>query len=240
MSSAMNGAVSGTASTSTPESPVHAAPSLFDDAADVAAITAAAGGSSSAGPSIDPALRRAARDALARIYDRHAPVVRAVCLVHLHNAAMADDALQETFVRLARTLDRVHTPEAGGVRRWLCGIAANVCAEMRRAGARRAHREKVAHAAHATPRTSDTTPPIDALAKAERLHALTLALADLPEDQRAAIHMYYLDADPVDSAQRTLGVSRSAFYRLLHAARATLAARLNAAPSPASTPEARA
>ncbi len=38
-----------------------------------------------------------------------------------------------------------------------------------------------------------------------------------------AIHLHYLEHDPVDAAMRTLGLSRSGFYKLLGRARASLA-----------------
>jgi len=63
----------------------------------------------------------------------------------------------------------------------------------------------------------------------ERLDRLTHALDRLDDDERLAIHLYYLDSDPVAAAQSALGLGRSAFYKLLARAREALAAQLREA-----------
>lgn len=166
-----------------------------------------------------------AHAAFARIYDRHSPVVRALCRRHSPSEAETDDALQETFLRAFRVLDRVS--DATGIRSWLYQIAANVCSERRRAAKRRRKHE---HAAfdHGAPgmngQLSRAEPtPTAAAEHGEQLARLTLALDELPDDERLAIHLYYLEPDPVAAAAGALGVSRSAFYKLLARARDHLA-----------------
>ena len=41
--------------------------------------------------------------------------------------------------------------------------------------------------------------------------------------ERLAIHLYYLDADPVGAATSALGLSRSGYYKLLSRAHGRLA-----------------
>ncbi len=81
--------------------------------------------------------------AFARIYDRHAAVVLALCRQNVTRSAggdaEADDALQETFIRAFRMLDRVEDP--GQLRAWLYAIARRVCAERRRSAVRRSNHE---------------------------------------------------------------------------------------------------
>lgn len=166
-------------------------------------------------------------EAFARIYDRHAPVVRALCRRHSSSEAEADDALQETFIRAFRLLDRVTEPD--GLRSWLYQIAAMVCSERRRAARRRRHHESAAF--DRAPRggramTSAPDHPENALAAvehAEQLERLSHALDALPDDERLAIHLYYLDPDPVAAAGAAIGCSRSGFYKLLARARDHLA-----------------
>lgn len=57
----------------------------------------------------------------------------------------------------------------------------------------------------------------------DRFEALEAALERIPDDQRLAIHLQYLEPDPVGAARRTLGLSRSGFYKLLARARTSLA-----------------
>ncbi len=174
--------------------------------------------------------------AFARIYDRHSPVVLALCRQHVSHRsdAEADDALQETFIRAFRMLDKLADPDQ--LRPWLYAIARRVCSERRRSAIRRARHE--ARGATVTMnaaldhsplpgRASDATqaplPPV-AAERAEQLALLDKALNSLPDKERLAIHLYYLDTDPVAAAQSSLGLSRSGFYKLLTRAREHLAA----------------
>jgi RNA polymerase sigma-70 factor (ECF subfamily) len=174
--------------------------------------------------------------AFARIYDRHAPVVLALCRQHVTRSAggdaEADDALQETFIRAFRLLHRVDDPDQ--LRAWLYAIARRVCAERRRAAARRSSHE--ARGAHVhmnagmehTPIPAATTPsaptPAAGAEHNEQLALLDRALDALPDRERLAIHLYYLEPDPVAAASSVLGLSRSGFYKLLTKAREHLAA----------------
>src|SRR5438132_1317372 len=58
---------------------------------------------------------------------------------------------------------------------------------------------------------------------AEQLARLDLALDELPDKERLAIHLYYLDNDPIAAAESCLGLSRSGFYKLLAKAKDRLA-----------------
>lgn len=201
---------------------------MTDDARDAQAALAARTDSAAA------PLGGAAHRAFARIYDRHCPVVRALCLRHLPFEADADDALQETFLRAYRVLHEASDPT--NLRPWLYAIARNVCAERRRAAARRLKHEHAAAQEHINMTGSGTlnhigharsNPAAHAPAEhAEALARLTTALDELPDDERLAIHLYYLDSDPIAAASSALGVSRSGFYKLLARARGHLASIL--------------
>ena len=57
----------------------------------------------------------------------------------------------------------------------------------------------------------------------EALDRLTVALDSLPDDERLAIHLYYLESDPAPAACAALNLSRSGFYKVLNRARERLA-----------------
>lgn len=166
-------------------------------------------------------------DAFGRIHDRHAPLVLSVCRRHgpggpSGSRTEAEDATQEVFIRAYRKLDSVHDCTRLGA--WLCTIAGYVLRERRRALARRLKHEDAAMTAAAREHGGVTSASPDAdLERRERFAALESALDRLPDDERLAIHLHYLDPDPVAAARRTLGLSRSGFYKLLGRARARLA-----------------
>jgi RNA polymerase sigma-70 factor (ECF subfamily) len=176
-------------------------------------------------------VRSGDHDAFGRIHDRHAPLVLSVCRRHgpggpSGSRAEAEDATQEVFIRAYRKLDDVH--DCTRLAAWLCTIARFVIRERRRALARRLKHEDAAMTAavHEHGGVSSAAPAADpaiALERRERFAALESALDRLPDDERLAIHLHYIEPDPVAAARRTLGLSRSGFYKLLARARARLA-----------------
>jgi RNA polymerase sigma-70 factor (ECF subfamily) len=171
------------------------------------------------------AARAGDHEAFARLYDRHAPVVLSLCR-RAGGASEAEDALQETFVRAHRFLDRIRDP--AGLRPWLYAIARRVCSERTRAAQRRRRHEVQAMLNTASPGMSGhavaETAPIEVAQRAEALSRLGEALDQLDDRERLAIHLYYLESDPIPTALAALGLSRSGYYKLLGRARQRLGA----------------
>jgi RNA polymerase sigma-70 factor (ECF subfamily) len=168
------------------------------------------------------AARGGDQDAFARLYERHAGVVMSLCR---RWAAWSDaeDAMQETFLRAYRRLHQLHHPS--GFRAWLYAIARRVCSERRRSTSRRDRHETAAAEVHVV--LSEPPPGPDAVAEqVDQLDRLTIALNTLSEPERLAIHLYYLDDEPVRAASSALGLSRSGYYKLLTRARNRLAASM--------------
>jgi len=165
------------------------------------------------------ALRAGQQDAFARLYQRHAAVVLSLCR-RCSNISEAEDAMQETFLRAYRRLHQLRRPE--GFRSWLYAIARRVCSERRRSAERRSRHEASAMENHASFADEPAT-PAEAVEHADQLDRLTAAIGELPDDERLAIHLHYLDDDPLPAASQALGLSRSGFYRKLTRARKRLA-----------------
>ena len=156
--------------------------------------------------------------AFARLYDRHAAVVLSLC--RRLSLAEAEDAAQETFIRAYRLLHKVES--ADKLRPWLYGIARRVCSEHTRALRRRRHHEDQAMLTRTAERKARAPSPGESLEQAEQLQRLDGAIDQLDDRQRLAIHLYYLESDPIQAAQSALGLSRSGYYKLLAKARERL------------------
>lgn len=197
---------------------------ITGDSPDRAAMNVGAG-DELADLTADLAGARAGNDAaFGRIYDRFAPVVLSLC--RRHALSEAEDATQETFIRAHRLLHKVEGPHK--LRSWLFAIARRVCSERRRSARRRArHEEALAVSRTAanpgTPGPATAPDPSSPVEHAEDLERLSAALEQLDDRQRLAIHLHYLEADPVAAAQDALGLSRSGYYKLLARAREQLA-----------------
>ena len=210
--------------------------------ADRASRKPAVTGDKTAGAAIDPveadgrdltAARNGDDDAFGRLYDRHAAVVLSLC--RRFALSEAEDATQETFTRAHRKLDSLQSADA--LRPWLYAIARRVCSERTRAQRRRTrHEEAFAVSRTAQPLPNATVAAPEAAARAEDLTRLDDALDRLDDRERLAIHLYYLEADPVNAAMSALGLSRSGYYKLLSRARENLAGLLGPKDTSASKP----
>ncbi|MFM1868380.1 MAG: hypothetical protein RL591_1788 [Planctomycetota bacterium] len=188
------------------------------------------------------------REAGKRLYDRHAALIFALCRTEIGARVQADaeDAVQETFLRAFRMRDRL--TDCTGFRSWLYAIARLVCKERRSSRVR--ERRDIGYALDASRDTSQGVAregahrmpphvtnsmlerqsgaaPTTPLEKQEALRQLGRAIDTLPEDIRLALHLFYIEPDPVDAAKRALGISRAQFYRLVTQARQLLAAQLS-------------
>ncbi len=178
--------------------------------------------SSVGGDDSDLAAAKAGDDeAFARLYDRHAPVVLSVC--RRHSLAEAQDATQETFIRAHRMLHKVESPQK--LRSWLFAIARRVCSERSRSARRRARHEEQFALSETGPASGRTTTadPSECTERSEELRRLSAAMDRLDDRERLAVHLYYLEADPVQAASAALRLSRSGYYKLLGRARERLA-----------------
>ena len=188
------------------------------------------------------------QQAFGRIYDRHAAVVLSLCRRLCASnrpatpAATGEDALQETFMRAFSMLNRFSLPQreeheggesgAGGFRGWLYAIARRVCSERNRAANRRSHHEFIARQNGSLANAAREESAVDHAADAEQMDRLTAALEQLEERERLAVHLYYLDSDPVRAAEAALGLSRSGYYKLLARAKDKLAALMREVQTP--------
>jgi RNA polymerase sigma-70 factor (ECF subfamily) len=154
--------------------------------------------------------------AYGKLYDRYAPLVRAICYDEARNLTDAQDLAQDVFMRAYENLDNLRAPDCFGG--WLVGIARFRCKEWRRRNSQRRG---------ASVELSDVRPIAPDPADDGRLDRLRRTIATLPEKERLVLHTFYLQGRSADDARRTMGLSRSGFYRALERARKQLAVLLD-------------
>lgn len=155
------------------------------------------------------ALQRYARDqdpdAFRQLVLAHQQLVYATARRCLGNHADAEDATQETFLRLAKNAARVHG-EVGG---WLHRCATYVAIDRIRSDSARRRREGAT-----VPRDAgeDHTAGAEAV---ELTRDVDRAIADLRESDREALVGYYLEGRPQTELAREAGITQAGMRKRL-------------------------
>lgn len=141
-----------------------------------------------------------------RMIAEHQTALTRLCYLYLHDLQLAEDAVQETFLKAYRTLDDFRGDAS--VKTWLSRIAMRTCCDMRRTfWFRRVDRHV----------TLETLP--ECAAEADEVEAaLTLAVMNLPIREREAVLLYYYQDMNVGEIAKALGVTQpTVSYRLKRA-----------------------
>ncbi|MEM7628341.1 MAG: sigma-70 family RNA polymerase sigma factor [Planctomycetota bacterium] len=161
--------------------------------------------------------RRGDPDAFEMIVLRYRGMVFATCLRALGDAAQADDATQETFLKLAQQAGRVRSNVAAWLHRCAIGTSIDL---VRRADARRRAERNAASVA---------TPGDNAPAWADLEPVIDRALASLSDADRDLIIARYLAGRSQRDLAREAGVSEGTLSRRLTRAVERLRGRLGEA-----------
>ncbi|HEY6098010.1 MAG TPA: sigma-70 family RNA polymerase sigma factor [Anaeromyxobacter sp.] len=159
-------------------------------------------------------------DAFGELYARHVHRVHRIVARVLGPLGEVDDAVQEIFVQVYRSLDRFR----GECRftTWLYRVAVNVTTSA----LRRRTRDPVDLA----DRPPDPEPG-DRLDAREDVLALYRALDELPERSRVAFVLFELEGMPLDEVAETTGVPLQTAAARLRRARVALARTLERGPA---------
>ena len=160
------------------------------------------------------ALARGDLSALGALFDRYHGAVRSVVLHAGVRRADADDAVQDTFLRLVATASRYDG--RGSAKPWVLATAWRVASERRRSLMR--WLRAVTRFAEQAP-TEHALTPEDAREGAERWAAFIARVAALPEKMRAAYVLVEVHALPCEEAARALGIPVATVWTRLHHAR---------------------
>lgn len=141
----------------------------------------------------------------------------------VHDTAIAEELVQETFLRVHRSRER-YSPEAR-FSTWLYRIATNAALNELRRPLRRAIHESAD--ADGGPELVGASVPADEIAHARRLgQEVERELAELPDHQRAALWLVAVEGLSYAEVAETLAVTDKAVKALVHRARRALAAKL--------------
>ena len=155
------------------------------------------------------------------IYLRHVGYVTSLCMRLLGNREEAEDAAQDTFVDVLQQLSRLRDPER--LKQWITRVAVHkVHRRFRRRKLLRAlgmygmdHDVAVlAAAAHSTPE------------QAAELERLSQLLGGLPDEQRAAWVLRYVDGHKLEEVARLCSCSLATIKRRIGSADAVVRAHV--------------
>jgi RNA polymerase sigma factor (sigma-70 family) len=149
------------------------------------------------------------------LVERHGPMVFRVCRGVLRDEHSAEDALQATFLVLARKARSVWVKNS--LASWLHGVAHRVASRARSdAARRRQHEQQLAQARRPAFET-----PADR-SRTEAWAILSEEIARLPDRYRAPVVLCYLEAMSYKAAAASLGVTEDAVRGRLARARQRL------------------
>ena len=139
------------------------------------------------------------------VYTERSRMVYRVAYSYLKNRPDAEDALQETFLRLIR--GRVCFTDETHEKAWLVRTVSNVCRDMLRARSRR-HEDLDEHPELAAPEPET--------------NGLMRAILALPDKYKAAVYLHYYEGYAVREIAAMLSLTAEAVKTRLRRARAML------------------
>lgn len=163
----------------------------------------------------------AGQERLAERFTEHRGHLRSVAYRMLGSPEEADDAVQETWLRVSRT----DTTDVVNFRGWLTTVTGRICLDMLRSRASR--REQLQDFQIVDPVLTPldrTTPEHEALVAESVGLALHVVLETLPPAQRLAFVLHDIFAVPIDEIAAVLGRSTKATKQLAARARARIRA----------------
>ena len=163
------------------------------------------------------------REAFALLVERHRGRLTAACRSQLHDGWLAEDAAHEACVAAMLSLDRLRDPSLFGS--WIAGIGVNIARRWNRDRVRDAWSWEAMLGGRRVPEPIDSSPSTEDLVEAtEAIAAANVVVGSLPDGQRAAVALVYLEGLSLADAAIALGTTPGAVKTRLHKARTRLRA----------------
>ncbi len=138
------------------------------------------------------------------------PLLR-LCYVQLHDRTLAEDAVQETFLKAFRGFGQFRGDSSE--KTWLTRIAVNTCRDFQRGGWFRHTDRSVTP--EMLPVAADTHPDMED-------YDMSLAVMNLPRKLREVILLYYYHDMGTEEIAETLGIAQSSVSNRLRRGREKL------------------
>lgn len=149
-------------------------------------------------------------DQLTALMERYEKEILKICFIYLQDLSLAEDASQETFLKAFKNLYRFRGECTE--KTWLMRIAINTCKDIRRGSWYRFVNRRI---------TLESLPVQTTQPKAESIF-ITLAIMELPANEREVILLYYYENMTVTEVAQALGISCAAVSKRLKRARQKL------------------
>lgn len=160
------------------------------------------------------------------LFDRYCDLVYSISLYIVRDAALAEEVVQDVFLRLWRRPDQYDAAH-GRFLPWLLSVARNRAIDERRRQGRRLRHEEAAgsHRQLALP-TDDAGDPVLAALLSEDRATVRRALQQLPEEQRRTIELAYFGGftqrEIAQALRQPLGTVKTRIRLGMHKLRAAL------------------
>jgi len=166
------------------------------------------------------AVRNGDKNRYSELVERYQKMVYGIAWSRLGDADLCEDAAQETFIKAFRYLAALRNPEKFSG--WLARIARNVSTSLLRKRGREIDKRKRwrVHQLASQPAETDS-------GDEQRLgETLRQTLAELPQQHRECLVLFYLEGKNVRETAGLLGISEAAMKTRLHRARRALRGQL--------------
>ena len=153
---------------------------------------------------------RSAEEEITYLIETYQLALLRLCYAYLHDQALAEDAVQETFLKAYRKLDQFHGNAS--IKTWLSAIAINCCRDMSR-GSWFRHIDRSVSVDQLPVRSEEAIPEYD---------NVTVEVMQLPIRLREVVLLYYFQDMNTNEIAETLRISQQAVSNRLQRAKAKL------------------
>ncbi len=153
---------------------------------------------------------RSAEEEITYLIETYQLALLRLCYAYLHDQALAEDAVQETFLKAYRKLDQFHGNAS--IKTWLSAIAINCCRDMSR-GSWFRHIDRSVSVDQLPVRSEEAIPEYD---------NVTVEVMQLPIRLREVVLLYYFQDMSTNEIAETLRISQQAVSNRLQRAKVKL------------------